>query len=247
MVSKYSAEEALRTDLVLVIDDDPTFCELVRAVLTGLDFEVLTAPDGLRGIELARGAQPAVILLDMVLPGLGGIATCQQLKQDPVLSATVVVAVTASTDLRYIEQAFRAGAEFFLMKPLGSQTLVQAVQSAVQRAKVGGQRRTNPRFPVDLPVRCVVEEVGGRVANAGLGGLKLHLAERLAPGTKFRLKLELPTGVVTAEAKVIWQDDELSDRSVRYSHGVQLLGFVEDSDLLQYKRFLIRTAVGRRP
>jgi len=234
----------LRTDLVLVIDDDPAFCELVSTVLTGLALEVLTAPDGVRGIELARGAKPAVILLDMMLPGLGGIRTCQQLKQDPFLAASVVVTVTASPDLRYIERAFRAGSEFFLMKPFGAERLVQVVESALERAKVGGQRRAQPRFPVDVPVRCVVEEVVGRAVNAGLVGLKLYLAEKLAPGTKFRLQLELPTGIVAAEAKVIWQDDEVTDRSVRYSHGIQLLGFVEDSDFLQYRRFLIKIAVG---
>lgn len=234
----------MRTDLVLVIDDDLTVSELVSTVLTGLGFEVLTAPDGVRGIELARGAKPAVILLDMILPGLSGIGTCQQLKQDPFLAASVVVTLTASPDLRYIEQAFRAGSEFFLTKPFGAERLVQVVESAVERAKVGGLRRTHPRFPADLPVRCVVEEVLGRAVNAGLGGLKLYLAEKLASGTKFRLQLELPAGIVAAEAKVVWQDDEVSDRIVRYSHGVQFLGFVEDSDFLQYKRFLIKIAAG---
>lgn len=232
----------MRTDLVLVIDHDQMFWELVKTVLNGSGFEVLTAPDGLRGIELARGGKPAVILLDMTLPGFGGIRTCQQLKQDPVLSATVVVAVTASHDLRYIDQAFRAGAEFFLMKPFGAKKLVQVVDSAVQRAKVGGQRRSYPRFPVDLPARCVVEEVAGRVVNAGLGGLQLYLAEKLAPGTKFRLHLELATGIVAAEAKVIWQDDEVTDRSIRYIHGVELLSFVEESGFQQYRRFLIKIA-----
>ena len=232
----------VRTDLILVIDDDQVFWELVKTVLNGTGFEVLAAPDGLRGIELARGAKPAVILLNMTLSGLGGIRTCQQLKQDPVLAATVVVAVTASPDLRYIDQAFRAGAEFFLMKPFGAEKLVQVVESAVQRAKVGGQRRSHPRFRVDVPARCIVEEVAGRVVNAGLGGLQLCLAEKSAPGTKFRIQLELPTGTVAAEAKVIWQDDEVTDRSIRYSHGVQLLSFVEDSGFLQYRRFLMKIA-----
>jgi hypothetical protein len=87
-----------------------------------------------------------------------------------------------------------------------------------------------------------VEEVAGRVVNAGLGGLQVYLTEKLAPGTKFRLHLELATGTVAAEAKVIWQDDEVTDRSIRYSHGIQLLSFVEDSGFLQYRRFLIKIA-----
>ncbi|HET7854321.1 MAG TPA: response regulator [Candidatus Methylomirabilis sp.] len=236
----------MQNGLILVIDDDSALCELVRTVLTPVGLEVLTAPDGLRGIELARAAKPTVILLDMILPGLGGIRTCQLLKQDPVLARTVVVAITASPDLRYTEQAFRAGAEFFLKKPFGADGLVQVVKHAVERAQVGGRRRTHPRFPLDLPVRCVVEEVMGRVVNASLGGLRLDLAEKLAPGTTFRLQLELPTGIVIAEAKVIWQDDEVIDRKIRHTHGVRLLRFVEDSEFLQYKRFLNEIAVGGR-
>lgn len=228
----------MRTDLVLIIDDDLALCELVSTVLTRVGFDILAAHDGLTGLKLAREGQPAVILVDMILPGLGGVRTCQQLKQDPALAASVVVAITASPDLRYAEQAFRAGAEFFLMKPFGPEKLVQVIQSAAQRAKVGGRRRSHPRFPVDLRVRCVLEEVEGRAINASLGGLQLYLAEGLAPGTTFHLQLNLPTGAITAEAKVIWHDDDVSGRNIRHNHGVQILRFVEDSGFLQYKRFL---------
>lgn len=228
----------MRTDLVLIIDDDLAVCELVRTALNRVGFDVLAAHDGLTGLKLAREAQPGIVLLDMILPGLGGVRTCQQLKQEPALVTSVVVAITASPDLRYTEQAFRAGAEFFLMRPFETETLVQVTQSAAQRAKVGGRRRRQPRFPVDLRVRCVLEKVEGRAINASLGGLQLYLAEALAPGTTFRIQLDLPAGAITTEAKVIWQDDEVSGRSIRHNHGVQILRFVEDSGFLQYKRFL---------
>ncbi len=53
---------------VLVIDDDPQVSELIRDLLAGTDLEVVAAPDGPSGIGPARTAQPAVILLDMILP-----------------------------------------------------------------------------------------------------------------------------------------------------------------------------------
>ncbi len=240
----FSGENAVQKRLILYIDDDPACCELVESILTDAGFEVRSAPDGLSGITLARSAQPAVVLVDMILPGLGGIRTCQQLKQDPALASTVVVAVTSSPDLRYIEQAFRAGAEFFLMKPFAGEMLVQVVESAAQRAQVGGYRRAHPRFPVELPVQCFMGEVGGKAVNASVGGLRVYLTEKLSPGTIFQLQLKLPTETVTAEAKVIWQDDEVSDRSIRHTHGVQILSFVEDSGFLQYKRFLRQIAAG---
>ena len=232
----------MQTRPILVIDDDPAFCKLVGSVLTDRGSKVISASDGPKGIELARAAKPAVILLDMILPVLGGVRTCQQLKQDPLLAGTVVVAVTASPELRYIEQAFRAGAEFFLMKPCETERLVQVVALAMQRAQVGGRPRSHPRFPVDLPVRCFMGEGLGKAVNASLGGLRLYLAEKLSPGTTFRLQLELPTGEVTAEAKVIWQDDDVTGRIIRHSHGVHILRFVEDSGFLQYRRFLSELA-----
>jgi len=72
----------VQTRPILVIDDDQVLRELAGSVLTGAGFRVLEAPDGLAGIKLAQTAQPAVILLDMTLPGLDGVRTCQRLKQD---------------------------------------------------------------------------------------------------------------------------------------------------------------------
>ncbi len=63
----------MQTRPILVIDDDSQFCELVTAILEQADFGVLSAPDGLSGLELARTAQPAVIILDMMMPGIDGI------------------------------------------------------------------------------------------------------------------------------------------------------------------------------
>ncbi len=230
--------------LILYINDDPAGYELVDSMLTDAGFEVRSVPDGLSGIKLARSAQPAVVLVDMILPRLGGIRTCQQLKQDPAFASTVVVAVTTSPDLRYIEQAFRAGAEFFVMKPFAGEMLVQVVESAAQRGQVGGHRRTHPRFPVEFRVQCFMGEVGGRAVNASLGGLRVYLTEKLSPGTIFQLKLKLPTEIVTAEAKVIWQHDEASGRSICHTHGIQILSFEEDSGFLQYKRFIRQIAAG---
>ncbi len=230
----------MQTRPILVIDDDPALCELVSSVLTDAGFKVLSAPDGLSGIALARAARPALILLDMIMSGLDGVGTCQRLKQDGVLSRTPVVAITASSDLRYIEQAFCAGAEFFLSKPIRAEILTQVVGLAVQRTRRETPRRAHPRFPAELPVRCVIREATGHTVNASLGGLQLSLSERLAPGTVFRVELGLPTGVVTAEAKVIWQREEIGTRLT--SHGVQILRFVEDTGFLQYKQFLKQVA-----
>jgi CheY-like chemotaxis protein len=82
--------------VVFVVDDDHALCELVISMLSRTGFKVVAAFDGPTGIETARDAHPAVILLDMMMPGLDGIGTCERLKQDPVLADIPVVGMTAS-------------------------------------------------------------------------------------------------------------------------------------------------------
>ncbi len=238
----------MQTRPILVIDDDQVLRELAGSVLTGAGFRVLEAPDGLAGIKLAQTAQPAVILLDMTLPGLDGVRTCQRLKQDGTLADIPVVGITVSSDLQDAEQAFRAGAEFCLAKPFEAESLIEVVNSATRRAQRETPRRGDPRLPAELPVRCVIagdgepsREVAGVAINASLRGLHLFLSEKLAPGTTLRLHLELPKGAVTAEGEVIWQSDEVADQIL--PHGVHLLRFVEDTGFLQYRRYLKALAV----
>lgn len=232
---------------VLVIDDDPQVSELIRDLLAGADLEVVSAPDGPSGIELARTEQPAVILLDMILPGLDGLSTCQRLKQDPVLRNIPVVGITASDDLRYTGKAFRAGFAFFLPKPLRSSTLVRVVELALassQHETPMQRRRQHPRFRVTLRARCLLRNdtetaygVEGRTGNVSVGGLLLLVPEKISCGTMLQLVLKLPERPVAARGKVMWQGSRSAEED-QFAHGIQLLGFGEDDGFFQYRRFL---------
>lgn len=236
---------------ILVIDPDPLGRELVTDILTGWGFEVLSAPDGPSGIEMALAARPAVIFLDMVIPGTDGISTCARLKQDPFLKDIPVVGMTASTDLQYTQKAFLVGVDFFLLKPFGAETLLHIVKLATQRCQphawIPGHQR-HPRFPVVNAVRCLIgyspqpsREVVGRTDNLSLGGLLLVLPEELPPGACLRLQRRLPGGTFTAEGVVIWRDPQpMRDGSTR--HGIQLVRFVEHSDLVHYRCYLSNVA-----
>jgi len=241
----------MRNRPILVIDDDPQSRELVSAILGEADFEVLSAPDGASGIELARTARPAVIILDMMMPGIDGINTLQILKRDPVLKAIPVVAITASSDLTYAEKAFRAGALFFLPKPFRAASLLRVVELAAERAEKDTpmqRRRRHPRHPAEISVWCFVRGdagttrgVVGHTGNVSLGGLSVLLPETLAPGTALRLGLGLPQGPITARGTVVWHDPQPTGGE-RFHHGVRLLGFAEDEGLSQYRRYLRQIA-----
>lgn len=243
-------EKANQSRPILVIDDDPRFCAWVTAALTGTGFEVLSARDGPSGIELARVARPAVILLDMLLPGMDGIATCKRLKRDRALGGIPVLGVTAAPDLRYTEQAFHAGAEFFLAKPIRANSLAQIVELAAKRAQRTAGSRAFSRFQVELPVRCCVpgdaettREIAGQTGNVSLDGVLLFLPERLPPGIVLSLQLALPKGPLPAEGAVVWQDAQATDNG-RFRHGIRLVRFTDDSGLMVYRRYLSQIAAG---
>ncbi|MFQ5846238.1 MAG: response regulator [Candidatus Methylomirabilales bacterium] len=236
---------------ILVIDDDRRVCEMVTSVLTSAGFEVLSALDGPTGIERAGAVQPAVILLDMMMPDVDGIETCRRLKRDPGLKDIPVVGITGSPDLAYTEKAFRAGAHFFLPKPFGAEGLVRVVELAAVAASPDPavhRSRYDSRFPVALPVRCLVRaeakrsrEIVGETENVSLGGLLLFLPEKLEPGTVVRLQLDIADGPVTADGTVIWQYLQ-SLGEERFPHGIRLLRFADDSDLEQYGHLLSKLA-----
>ncbi|MFQ5848234.1 MAG: response regulator [Candidatus Methylomirabilales bacterium] len=239
---------------LLAINDNPRLCQLVTFTPENAAPEVLSAFDGPTGIETARVAQPAVILLDMMMPGVDGIDTCHQLKQDPVLQDIPVVGITASPDLTYTAKAFRAGAELFLPKPFGLDNLLRVVtlasEAAERQIRVVPRHQRHPRFTVEIPVQCLINKkphpirgVVGHTSNVSLNGLLVFFPEKLAPGTVFQIRLGLPDGVIPVEAAVVWQNPQPVAHG-RLRHGIKLLCFPEDDDLILYRRFLSQIAIG---
>lgn len=241
----------MRKRPILVIDDDPQFCQTVAAVLADAGFDVLTVPHE-SGIKESRAAQPAVVILNMMMPAMEGIDTCHGLKRDPVLRDIPVIGITGSADSTHVERAFSAGAQFFLPMPFGADSLVHMVGLAADSAEryTMMRHRQHPRFDAEVPVRCLVlvgddknttREVAGQTGNASLGGLLLFLFEMLAPGTILNIQFRLPEASVTAEATVVWKSpNPRSDGKI--PHGIRLLRFPREAELVQYRRFLSQIA-----
>ncbi len=109
--------------LVLVVDDDEMIRRLVRAVLEADEFEVAEARDGEAALELASRAEPSVVVLDVMMPGLDGVEVCRRLDHDKVK----VVILTARDDPRLEAEARLAGADAFMTKPFAPMELLDLV------------------------------------------------------------------------------------------------------------------------
>jgi DNA-binding response OmpR family regulator len=88
----------MTTPHVLVVEDDPSVRGLLQTLLTAEGYDVATASDGLAGLVKASSRRPSLILLDLMMPDLGGIRVLEELRGDPALSDVPVIVVTGKID-----------------------------------------------------------------------------------------------------------------------------------------------------
>ncbi len=114
---------------ILVVDDHDMNRELARTILERRGYRVIVAPDGNLGVEAARRERPALVLMDLAMPGKDGFAAVRELKADPATAEIPIVALTAFA-MRSDEQRVRdAGFDGYLTKPIDRVVLENAVAS----------------------------------------------------------------------------------------------------------------------
>ena len=83
---------------VLVVEDDPSVRGLLQTLLSAEGYQVATASDGLAGLVKASSQPPALVLLDLMMPDLGGVRVLEQMREDPQLAQVPVIVVTGKLD-----------------------------------------------------------------------------------------------------------------------------------------------------
>jgi CheY-like chemotaxis protein len=123
----------LRT--LLYVEDNPANLELVEQLIARrADLRLLSAADGNLGIEFARAYQPEVILMDINLPGIGGIEAMQRLRADPSTARIPIIALSANAVPRDIEKGLEAGFFSYLTKPIKVERFMEALDVALKSA-----------------------------------------------------------------------------------------------------------------
>jgi CheY-like chemotaxis protein len=126
---------------LLYVEDNPANLKLIEQLIArSPDIALLTARDGLEGVELARANQPDVILMDINLPGISGIGALKILREDPVTAHIPVVALSANAMLGDIEKALQAGFFRYLTKPIKVSELMETLEVALEFAALGHDR-----------------------------------------------------------------------------------------------------------
>jgi DNA-binding response OmpR family regulator len=126
--------------IVLVVDDDPSVRRLLSLAFTLEGFAVRSAADGEEALECARRERPAAVVLDAVMPGLGGIETCRLLRGEPDWEP-VIVMLTGRTELVDRRAALESGADDYVVKPVRVVDVVARVKARLQKATAPGTSR----------------------------------------------------------------------------------------------------------
>lgn len=151
-------------DLILVVDDEPRVARLARDYLEKNGFRVLLAADGSSALALARSERPALIVLDLMLPGLDGREVCRILHRESDVPIIMLTALAEESDQI---AGLELGADDYIVKPFSPRALVARVRATLRRTQ--GQIMPAARFVVGA---LSVDVTGHSIS---LHGAPLHL------------------------------------------------------------------------
>jgi DNA-binding NtrC family response regulator len=116
-------------DRILMVDDDPTNLDVLRHTLDGRGYRLFVTRSGESAIEVARRVHPALVLLDIVMPGIDGYETCRRLKEDPDTRDAAVIFLSSLDETKDKVRGLEVGAVDFVAKPFQRDEVVARVNT----------------------------------------------------------------------------------------------------------------------
>jgi DNA-binding response OmpR family regulator len=120
---------------VLVVEDSATIVSVVKYFLELDGFEVLVAENGLLGLEVALRERPDVIISDINMPGMGGVAMVKALRGDARTSKTRIIMLTSESSVESEAEGLDAGADDYMLKPVEPRRLAARVKALCARSR----------------------------------------------------------------------------------------------------------------
>jgi two-component system KDP operon response regulator KdpE len=145
---------------ILVVDDEPQIRRIMRTTLTGAGYEVDDAKTGEEALEKLRDYHPDLILLDMNMPGMGGLAACREIRASTGVG--IIMLTVRNTEADKV-QALDAGADDFVNKPFSTPELLARIRAALRRVPASAQSS-----PARIRAGRLVIDFAGRTAFNGV-------------------------------------------------------------------------------
>ena len=139
-------------DTIVLIEDDPGIRTVIRLALKGAGFtSICEAGNGTDGLALVQRERPALVILDLMLPGMDGLAVCSAIRRTPSVSGTPIVVLTARTAEEDVVRGLELGADDYITKPFSKAILVARVKAALRRT-------SQPKGPIRTLGALVLDE-----------------------------------------------------------------------------------------
>lgn len=121
-------------DKIVIIEDDPGIRTVLRLALKGAGFtDVIAEERGDNGLEIVLRERPALVILDLMLPGMDGLAVCREIRRTPAVAATPIVMLSAKSTEEDIVRGLELGADDYVTKPFSKAVLIARVRAALRR------------------------------------------------------------------------------------------------------------------
>ncbi len=189
---------------ILVIEDDPIATRLIEYILKKRGYQVLTAPDGSAGLQMARDENPDLIILNVMLPGIDGLEVCHRLRVEPGMAQTPVLMLSGKAQPADIANGLSIGADDYLTKPAAPSEIVRRVESLLARKAganskmvvfVGSKERVGTTTIV-VNVAIALAQMGKQVVAVDLCPYNGSISEYLniKPQDAINRLLKIPAG-----------------------------------------------------
>ena len=115
------------SDLILVVDDDPLARQMLKIILRDPSFEIIEAGGGQETLDLVESKNPALIVLDVMMPGMSGFDVCRVLRKKPETADLPIILYSAKTHPRDVQNGMEAGATEYMFKPTPRQEMIALI------------------------------------------------------------------------------------------------------------------------
>jgi DNA-binding response OmpR family regulator len=129
---------------ILIVDDNPNLAEALTVSLNREGYESILAGDGVQGLDAARGNDPDLVILDLMLPGIDGFEVCRALRQESKVPILVLSAKGEEVDKVL---AMELGADDYMTKPFSMKELLARIRASVRRAALNSPRERHESVP----------------------------------------------------------------------------------------------------
>ena len=119
----------------MIADDEILIRKMIISILSGNDYSIFEAEDGIKAIEVFKNNILDIVILDINLPYKDGIKICNEIKKSPMGKSTYVLMLTSQVDNNSIEKAFEAGADDYIVKPFNGMLLKEKIAYCLNKNK----------------------------------------------------------------------------------------------------------------